>query len=53
MPRLRMRLSHAQPQRHLPIQLRVRQKQIATRIQPVHDGLIRRIVALVPEADQV
>ena len=52
-PRLRVRVSDAQAQRKLPIQLCMREKQISAPIQAIHNGLIRRIPALVAEADQV
>jgi hypothetical protein len=49
-PRFRAGLAHTQPQRHLPVQLRMREKQIAAPVQTVHDRLIRRIPSFVPKA---
>jgi len=49
-PRLCVRLSHAEPQRQLAVQLRMREIQIAAAVQTVHDRLIRRVPAFVPES---
>jgi hypothetical protein len=46
-------LADAQTQRQFSIQLGVREKEIAAAIQPIHDGLIRRVSGFVAEADQV
>src|SRR5579864_4421266 len=53
MPRLRVGLSHAKPQGKPAVELRVRQEQISTLIQPVHDRLIGRVPTLVPKTNQV
>ena len=46
-------LSHAKPQGKPTVELRVRQKQIPTLIQPVHDRLIGRVTPLVSKTNQV
>jgi hypothetical protein len=49
-PRLGMRLAHAESQCQLALQLGVGEKKIAATVQAIHDGLIRGVAALVSEA---
>lgn len=46
-------LSHAKPQCKPAVELGMGQEQIPTLIQPIHDRLIGRVAALVPETNQV
>src|SRR5260370_38837728 len=53
MPFLRVGLANAKPQRQLPIQLRVREEEVATVVQALHDGLVYSVSSFVAETDQV
>ena len=53
MPRLRIRLAHAQPQRELTLKLGVGEKQVSAAVQAVHDALIGGVSGFVPETNQV
>lgn len=50
---LRVGLSHTKSQGKPAVELGVRQEQIPTLIQAVHDRLIGRVAALVPETNQI
>src|SRR5260370_4714372 len=53
MPFLRVGLANAKPQRQLPIELRVREVEVATVVQALDDGLVYSVSRFVAETDQV
>ena len=50
---LRMRLPNTKSQGKFPRKLRVGQEEVAARIEPLHQSLIRRIARAQPKADEI